>query len=216
MAELLVFTGAFLLGITLLHLTPESISELGGKAGIFIFIGFFLQVFMQKWSHGLEHGHGVTGNEKPEGIAQVGVIGIVIGLSVHAFMEGLPLGFDYSEVSTLPALSFGILLHKLPEAMTLVVLLLHGGVNRHKSLFILFLFAAVSPLSALLTYSLNAEFPLIQNTMVYVLAIVTGAFLHISTTILLESGTKLHQLNRSKIWSILLGFGLSGLTLFLE
>ena len=47
MVYLLAFTGAFLLGITLLHLVPETFEGLGKMAGLFIFAGFFLQVFLQ-------------------------------------------------------------------------------------------------------------------------------------------------------------------------
>ncbi|MGC4056933.1 MAG: hypothetical protein QM743_02285 [Chitinophagaceae bacterium] len=40
MRLLLAFSGSFLLGITLLHLIPETVEDQGHKAGIFILGGF--------------------------------------------------------------------------------------------------------------------------------------------------------------------------------
>ena len=43
---LLAFSGSFLLSITFLHLIPETIEDQGHKAGFYILIGFFLQLFI--------------------------------------------------------------------------------------------------------------------------------------------------------------------------
>lgn len=214
MVYLLAFTGAFLLGITLLHLMPESFEELGSSAGLFVFIGFFLQVFLQQWSHGMEHGHHV--GTSVHRASAVGAFSIVIGLSVHAFMAGLPLGFNYADSATLPALFIGILLHKIPEALTLMVMLIHLKKRRNGNFGLLILFALVTPLAACLAYFLNFEFSAMDLILAYIVAIVTGAFLHIATTILFESGAKHHELNTGKIVSMLIGFGLAGLTLLLK
>ncbi|HLR37771.1 MAG TPA: ZIP family metal transporter [Chitinophagaceae bacterium] len=214
MVYLLAFTGAFLLGITLLHLVPESFEELGKVAGLFIFVGFFLQVFLQQWSHGMEHGHKV--GEKAAQATSVGAFSIVVGLSVHAFMAGLPLGFTYEDPATLPALSIGILLHKIPEALTLMVMLIHLRKQAKGNLRLLILFALVTPLAACLVYFLNFEFAMMDIILAYVIAVVTGAFLHISTTIFFESGAQHHELNTGKIVSMLIGFCMAGLTLLLE
>lgn len=215
MVYMLAFTGSFLLGITLLHLVPESFEGMGTMAGLFIFLGFFLQVFLQQWSHGLEHGHGVA-NESAAHASSAGAFSIVLGLSVHAFMAGLPLGFEYADPSTLPSLFIGILLHKMPEALTLMVMLLHLRKHKKGNLSLLILFALVTPGAAVLAWLLNLEFAAMDVILVYVLAIVTGAFLHISTTIFFESGARHHELNKGKIISMLIGFCMAGLTLLLE
>lgn len=214
MVYLLAFTGSFLLGITLLHLIPESFEGMGTIAGLFIFLGFFLQVFLQQWSHGLEHGHGP--NNHPGHGASAGAFSIVLGLSVHAFMAGLPLGFNYTDPATLPSLFLGILLHKMPEALTLMVMLLHLRKHKKGNVGLLVLFALVTPGAAILAWLLNLEFAAMDAILIYVLAIVTGAFLHISTTIFFESGARHHELNTGKVISMLIGFFMAGLTLFLE
>lgn len=219
MVYLLTFTGAFLLGITILHLAPESFQELGKKAGLYIVLGFFLQVFLQRWSHGMEHGHSdtVVGNTQDHSghITAAAAFSLIVGLSVHGFMEGLPLGFTYTDPSVLPSLSLGILLHKIPEALTLMTMLLTLRAGKKGNLQLLILYALATPGAALLAYFLNKDFLFMNTILLYVIAIVTGAFLHISTTIFFESGTRHHELNRGKVISMVVGLGLSALTLLI-
>jgi hypothetical protein len=44
---------------------------------------------------------------------------------------------------------------------------------------------------------------------------VSGSFLHIATTIFFESGTRHHEINRGKVFSMIIGLGMSGLTLLM-
>lgn len=219
MVYLLTFTGAFLLGITILHLAPEAFQELGKKAGLYIMLGFFLQVFLQRWSHGMEHGHSdtVVANTQDHSvpITAAAAFSLIIGLSVHSFMAGLPLGFTYTDPSVLPSLSLGILLHKIPEALTLMTMLLTLRPDKKGNVQWLILYALATPGAALLAYFLNRDFLFMNTILLYVTAIVTGAFLHISTTIFFESGTRHHELNRGKVISMVVGLGLSTLTLLI-
>lgn len=221
MVYLLTFTGAFLLGITVLHLMPESFHELGKKAGIYILLGFFLQVFLQRWSHGMEHGHGYSPAPRGAGDLHTGemeaatALSLVIGLSVHAFMAGLPLGFTYNDPSILPSLALGILLHKMPEALTLMTMLLIMRPGKRGNTGLLLLFSLVTPVAALLAFVLNRQFVFMDAVLLYVIALVSGAFLHISTTIFFESGTRHHELNRGKIISMIIGLCLAALTLLM-
>jgi hypothetical protein len=47
-------------------------------------------------------------------------------------------------------------------------------------------------------------------------ALVIGAFLHISTTIFYESGTKHHELSGRKVLAIAIGLGMAFVTLIFE
>jgi hypothetical protein len=53
---LLTVSGGFLFGTVMLHLFPE-VFEAQTQAGIFIVIGFFIQLILEKFSEGVEHGH---------------------------------------------------------------------------------------------------------------------------------------------------------------
>ena len=48
---LLAFSGSFLLSITFLHLLHETFEELHATAGLYLLIGFFLQLIIQKVVH---------------------------------------------------------------------------------------------------------------------------------------------------------------------
>lgn len=207
---LLAFSGAFLLGISMLHLLPETFAEIGNRAGGFIFAGFFFQFIIQRFTHGAEHGHihhhGDHGHAPP-------LWPILIGLSIHAFLEGLPLGFEYHHAHTTSSVFFGVVAHKIPEAFTLGSLLVIS--RKHYKWIWIILFAAISPLAALLAnyFGHTQHYVFVEDAVAYLIPVVIGAFIHISTTILYESGTRQHEMSRKKIVAILLGVLLSSLTL---
>ncbi|MHB1921852.1 MAG: ZIP family metal transporter [Chitinophagaceae bacterium] len=208
---LLGFTGAFLFGITILHLFPDVFKELGNSAGIYIVIGFFLQVFLQQLSHGMEHGHSHFPGEHQHS----GLSALLLGLSLHAFMEGIPLGFHYPDPATLPSLFLGILIHKLPEALTLMTVVLLSSSGKWSGWLILIFFSMVTPVAALLASFMDRHFPQSGHVLIVVVAIVVGAFLHISTTIFFESGTQHHELSWRKTLAIAGGLGFAFLTLLM-
>jgi zinc transporter ZupT len=81
-------------------------------------------------------------------------------------------------------LLIGILLHKAPAAFALVALFKSTGMKTNKTIFFLVLFSLMSPLGLVLgEYLLNFS---IQSVLL-LFAIVSGGFLHISTTIFVES-----------------------------
>ncbi|MCC7029191.1 MAG: ZIP family metal transporter [Chitinophagaceae bacterium] len=210
MTLMLAFSGAFLLAITFLHLMPEVFHDLGEKAGLFILIGFLLQLVLQRLSHGIEHGH-----VHDHDMSVHAVTPIFTGLLIHAFMEGIPLGFSYQSHGTTPSIFLAIAAHKIPEAITLSALLLAADVKKNRWLLII-LFALASPVSGILAMYFGQKFYFVSNQLVYIIPIVAGAFLHISTTILYESGTKHHQLSRQKVMAVMLGLAFALATLLLH
>ena len=63
---LLAFSGAFLLGITLFELLPSLfVNHSNGKSiGLFIVIGILIQICLEYFSKGAEHGHGRRGGRE--------------------------------------------------------------------------------------------------------------------------------------------------------
>lgn len=210
LALFLAFSGSFLLGITSLHLLPETFAEIGEKAGLFILIGFFLQLFLQRISHGVEHGH-IYEHSSPGHIWP-----IFIGLLIHAFLEGIPLGFNYQQSTTMPSISLGVAVHKIPEALTLSTLLIMASQVRRMQWFLLILFSIMSPLAGLLASFYGTQFHAIASILKYLIPLVIGSFMHISTTILYESGTTHHQLTWKKLLSVFLGLGAALASLLLH
>lgn len=216
---LLAFSGSFLLSITLLHLLPETFELLSARAGIFLLTGFFLQLFIQRITHGIEHGHAHfhTGNtaDKDHNHAHIPLFSMLAGLSLHAFMEGLPLGFHYRSAGTASSLYLAVAAHKLPEAMLLTTIVARYYTKK-KAFFTLLFFSLVTPFAAALAVFLGEKYFAISKVVTWLVPIVAGAFIHISTTIFFESGTRQHKLIWQKLIAIMLGVGIGLTTLLIE
>ncbi|HRP89041.1 MAG TPA: ZIP family metal transporter [Edaphocola sp.] len=207
---LLTFSGAYLLSVTMLHLIPESASEMGFEMGIYMLIGFFLQQILQKFTHGLEHGHNHSHDHHHH---QLPIISVIIGMTVHAFAEGIPLGAVYQDHQTVPALYLAIALHKLPEAMVIASLLLANKNSKWQAFLLLAAFSLLSPLSSFITHNYAIEWNGFAKMLPYIIAVVTGSFLHIGTTIFYESGNKLHSISFKKWLATFTAIALAFLTM---
>jgi zinc and cadmium transporter len=212
------FTGAYLLCLTFLHLVPELYS--GGHGGhghgteeaahahthqligVFILIGFFVQIALDAISLGVEHGHT---HHLGKGVP----VGVVVGLCLHAFIEALALGdpHDHHDKASRGMLLTSIVIHNYPVSIALLVMLLHAGLARAKALAFLALFAVMGPLGMVI----SAHTALAHHTR-ELTALVIGIFMHISTTILFESSEG-HRVHLQKLLAILGGLALGALTI---
>jgi zinc transporter ZupT len=208
---LLSFSGAYILGITALHLLPSVYHEQQASIGLWILFGFFLQLILEQLSKGVEHGHIHAHEHAGSGFA----VSIMTGLCLHAFLEGLPLS-HYHDLTHIPHsdhhwwkngnhLLFGIILHKIPAAFALVTILLRSNFKPGVAFMLLLVFASMSPLAA--TLADISEWG--TRWLVQIVAIVVGSFLHISTTILFESDDRhQHRISWKKLLAIGLGLGM--------
>jgi len=209
MHYLLAFSGSFLLGITFLHLLPEAFGQLHVEAGFYLLIGFFIQLLIQRVTHGVEHGHLHVRDHK------IALIPVLAGLSLHAFMEGLPLGFNYRIASAEPALYMAVGIHKIPEAM--LVASLAAAVRSRKAAWVVLLcFSLITPAGAVVAGLAEARYVSMSPLAAVLLPVVAGAFIHIATTIFFESGTRQHMLTWQKVFAMIAGVCTSLLTLAAE
>lgn len=213
MNYLLSFSGSFLLSITFLHLLPETFYEMGNKAGLLLLAGFFIQLLIQRATHGIEHGHIHVHSDGHH--HSIPLFSILTGLTVHAFMEGVPLGFSYRTDAVIPSLYLAVAAHKLPEAM-LVATLVSETKGRAAAIITLILFALITPVAGIIATMLGDNYHVMSNAIMFLVPVVAGAFIHISTTIFFESGTKQHMLTWQKIIAIVTGVGIGFLTLLFE
>ncbi|APY00170.1 ZIP zinc transporter [Lacinutrix venerupis] len=183
---LLAFSGAFLLSITVFHFLPEVYIGDYKNVGLFIMIGILLQIILEFFSKGAEHGH-VHINKNTKAFPWL----LFISLSIHSVLEGLPIEGHTN-------LIYGIIIHKLPVAIILSTFFLASKMPKSKSLAFLILFALMTPLGVILA----ANFTFFQTYYTQVSAIVIGIFLHISTTILFESNED-HKFNVTKLVTII-------------
>ena len=200
----LSFSGAFLFSITVLHLMPEVYQQTDYKIGIWIMIGFFLQIVLEFFSEGIEHGH-VHIHEHRHNFP----LAMMLSLCLHSFLEAMPLSANNNGNNNL---LIGIAMHHIPVAFAFVSMLVQSGVKRNNAFLFLALFGLMGPLGASTSFILGAGMvPFLTAIAPKIMAIVIGIFLHISTTILFESSAN-HRFNFIKMVVIVIG-GLAGILL---
>ena len=200
---LLSFSGAYLLALTVFVLIPEVYHQhdhtLDFKyIGLFVIVGVLLQIVLEFFSHGAEHGH--PGHLHTAHTAFP--LSLFISLSIHSILEGFPLSHGHNH-----DLVYGIFVHKLPVAIVLTTFFINSGINKWKTAFFLLFF---SLMTALGTY-LSANVPQLIAYHTELSAIVIGIFLHISTVILFENAEG-HRFNLLKFLSVCVGFAVAYFT----
>lgn len=192
---LAVFGGAFLLASCFINLVPHLFTH--GfttpnhhvKIGIAVMAGFLLQLLLEYVTHGVEHGHDHCTTEhdhhhdSPRHYHPVA--GLLTGLSLHAFMEGMPLVDSDGMVHQ--SLLYGIVLHNFPIAIILVGLFLNNGFSRMKSIILLSVFAVMTPLGSLFNLYIMSGNDTAQSV---IMGVVIGILLHVSVSILFDEEHK--------------------------
>ncbi|GAA4975454.1 ZIP family metal transporter [Algibacter aquimarinus] len=190
---LLSFSGAFLLALTLFELLPEVYNHLDTKlTGLFIMCGILLQIVLELFSKGAEHGH-VHIHKNEANFPWL----LFISLCIHSFLEGFPI-HEHNDMV------YGVLIHKIPIATLISMFLFQSKFSKAQIIAFLVVFAAMTPFGTLISNTANLSVNLAHS----INAIVIGIFFHISTTILFESGEG-HKFNLSKFVAIILGVGIA-------
>ena len=205
--DFLTFSAAFLFGIVAVHLIPLIGRTQHPYIGVCILLGFLIQILIETLTEGVEHGHQHHGMKHK-------FWPLVLGLTLHAFLEGLPLEF-YHDLEThtqdhtsINALYWGIVIHKFPAAFTLGVLMKGMSLRGLRFYGPLLIFAFATPLGAALPHFL----PLDQDFQIITISVVVGFMLHIATTILYEIDKEHHSGGIKKISLLILGMGLAALS----
>ena len=187
---LLAFSGAYLLSITILHLLPEVYLSNNSSIGLFILLGLLLQLIIDFFSKGAEHGHIHLQEDA------IFPWALFFSLSIHAFMEGIPLAHNHNHEHLL----WAIVIHKIPIAVILGTFFVKSKIKKTHAILFLILFSLMSPLGSLA----GEQIHFLVNYKTQITAVIIGIFLHISTIILFET-SKDHKFNLLKFLAILTG-----------
>jgi zinc and cadmium transporter len=208
MKLLLGFAGAYLLSVVLFHLIPHVYAESDFLSGVFLLGGFFFQLFIERFSHGVEHGH-FHQHKHDKKLKKYIPYSILISLSLHSFMEGMPLGSQLlvDERAQLSFL-FGIVLHEFPAAFALTTIVKSQNFSRNLLLIFAIVYASMSSMGAITAGFLGGHFH--SHVFEYIMAFVVGTFLHIATTILFENSDN-HRFSWPKILAIMLGIAMAAI-----
>lgn len=211
---LLVFAGSYLFSITILHIIPELFGAgfSNARMGLYILLGFLVQQILEFWSSGIEHGH----IHKHQSETFKGVWTLMLGLFIHAFLEGTLLshGSAMVEDAVVSAHShsnktvlLGIIMHKGPAAFALAAVL-SASLSKRWTIGLLTVFALASPLGMFSSAFFINQGILSKEGMALLYGLVTGGFLHISTTIFFESSPH-HKFQLNKLLVTFLAAGLA-------
>ncbi|MFQ3215256.1 MAG: zinc and cadmium transporter [Marivirga sp.] len=198
----LVFAGSYLFSITIIHILPELFSTkvAVNHLAFYVLLGFFIQVIIEYFTEGVEHGHlhHEGGNHHHQDHKW---IGLLIALCIHAFLEGTllahPQGLHNHADNN--SLFYGILMHKIPAAFALMSVLVCQFKSKLKTFLLLFIFSLASPVGIISSTLLHENQYFSEEFFAILFAIVSGNFLHISTTIFFESSPN-HNFSGRKLF----------------
>lgn len=130
---LIALSAGFLLALVFLTLIPESLQLLGPTASIYMLVGFAALHFFE---HTLvAHLH--FGEEiHPEVmVSKIASLSAFSGLVIHAFFDGFSISAGMSHDFYIGVLVFiAILLHKIPEGLTIATVMLAAQQSRRNAL----------------------------------------------------------------------------------
>ncbi len=212
---ILAFSGAYLFTLTIIHVLPDVLVNAPNPhvVGYYILAGFFLQLILEIFSQGIEHGHMHHHEKQTDTIPYL----LLFSLMIHSFLEGSiliqgnsqTLGHHHPGSSgNFYRILAGIAIHHIPAAFALMSILVSRLGSFRKAFFYLGFFAIASPLG--LWFSNYVLHDQVQTGNLYIIltGLVAGNFLHISTTILFETSPE-HHFNRRKLLATLAGILLS-------
>jgi len=207
---ILAFSGAYLFTLTIIHILPDVLLSSGDphEVGYYVLAGFFLQLVLEIFSQGIEHGH-MHLHAEDQRSGTVPFL-LLLSLIIHSFLEGSILVQNQDVAPHLHVrdnfyeVLAGIAIHHIPAAFALMSILVFRLNNFRKAFAYLMLFAVASPLGILFSNYIIPE--QIEEGRVFIVlsGLVAGNFLHISTTILFETSPE-HRFNRNKILATLAG-----------
>lgn len=180
------FAAGALLSTAFLDLLPEGIEEAerlfkesGVEVNIFAwtiagFLAFFVLERAIHWSHHHQIEEGEFKRRGPKAIVPL----IVIGDSVHNFLDGVVIASTFMVSIPLGIItSLAVAAHEIPQEIGDFGIMLHKGLKRGKVLFFNFLSAIVAMIGALLAFWLGDS---IETVVPIFLAVAAGFFIYIA------------------------------------
>jgi zinc and cadmium transporter len=211
---LVSFSAGSLLGDAFIHLVPEAIEENGTGTSVFVLIifgilfSFAMERFLQ-W----RHCHIPTSAEHPHSFAYMNLFGD----AVHNLIDGLIIAGSYLVSTPIGiATTLAVIFHEIPQEMGDFGVLVYGGFNKKKALWLNFLTALTAiagALAALILSSVLVDFtPLL-------IPFAAGNFIYIAGSDLipeLRKDTPEPKKAAMQMIAIVLGVTIMALLLLLE
>ncbi len=200
LALLLSFSAGVLLGAVFFRMLPEIGRVLNDGAGLPILAGFLLIFVMERFVfvHACE--------EHDCDIHQMGIPAF-LGISLHSLLDGIALGAGLILPQLGPVVLLAVIIHKMPDSMSISSILLSAGWARCQVGFLSVAFSMTTPVGAILAYLfLRALSP---ENIAAAIGISAGTFLAIATADILPQVHRIEQRNPMTLVFLALGLLLS-------
>jgi zinc and cadmium transporter len=200
LALLLSFSAGVLLGAVFFHMLPEIGEMLGENLGWPILAGFLLIFVMERFVfvHACE--------ERDCDIHQMGIPAFM-GISLHSLLDGLALGAGLMLPQLGPVVLLAVIIHKMPDSISITSILLSAGWSRRKVAMLSLLFSLTTPVGALLAYFFFRA--LSPENVAIAIGISAGTFLAIATADILPQVHRIEERNPLTLLFLVLGLGVS-------
>ena len=202
LALLLSFSAGVLLGAVFFHMLPETVEVLGDGVGWPILAGFLLIFVMERFVfvHACE--------ERGCDIHQMGIPAF-LGISLHSLLDGIALGAGLILPNLGPVVLLAVIIHKMPDSMSISSILLSVGWERRKVAMLSLLFSLTTPVGALLAYLFFRS--LSEENVAVAIGISAGTFLAIATADILPQVHRIEERNPLTLIFLVLGLAVSWL-----
>ena len=199
LALLLSFSAGVLLGAVFFHMLPET-GRVLDDAGLPILAGFLLIFVMERFVfvHACE--------ERECDIHQMGIPAF-LGISLHSLLDGIALGAGLMLPQLGPVVLLAVLIHKMPDSISISSILLSAGWERRKVATLSLLFSLTTPVGALLAFLFLRE--LSENNIAVALGVSAGTFLAIATADILPQVHRIEQRNPLTLVFLIVGLAIS-------
>jgi len=130
---LIALSAGFVLALVFIELIPESLKAIGVIASLYVMLGYAVLHFFEHTVVGHLHFGEETHSEVM--VSKIASISTFSGLFIHAFFDGLSIsaGMQFNFFLGL-LIFFAILLHKLPEGLTVASVMLAAEQKRKTAL----------------------------------------------------------------------------------
>lgn len=180
MPRLIALAVGVMLGDAFLHLLPDALERTSDASSVFLWtlIGIVLFYFIEQTLH-WRHDHAVHPEDmgkKPKSYARMNLVGD----GVHNFVDGILIAGSFLADPMLGvATTIAIVIHEIPQEISDIAVLIHGGYEKRRAVLLNFLCACTCIVGAGLTL-LVAHFMTVS--LHALLALTAGGFIYIATS----------------------------------
>lgn len=181
------FAVGVLITIAFTHLLPESL-ELNSNAILITLVGFLTFYLIE---------HFVMIHSCHEDECEVHHMGTMsaIGIGFHSLIDGVAIGIGFevsNEIGLFTALA--VLLHKLPEGINTMSIMIHSRMNKKKAIMYSTFVALATIIGTIIALIFTSKIS--ENTLGALLAFAAGSFIYIGASDLLpETHHKFNKMN---------------------